>query len=65
MPGWEFTYFDLWLGKQPPGAVTFAQKRIAELGLDGWEPVGQVDFRYIDQGGREGVVRQVMFKRPL
>jgi hypothetical protein len=65
MIAWEFTYVGLYLGHSEDEIVQRAQERIAALGRDGWEPVGQVNFVYVKPGaGRETSVDQLMFKRP-
>jgi hypothetical protein len=70
MTRWEFRYVDLWLGDSPDlGAVDRAKERIAQLGNEGWEPVGQVRFVYHrppagGQIGRDIHVEQLLLKRP-
>lgn len=67
MPSWEFTYVELWLGEEKTvEAVLAAEERIAALGREGWNPVGEVTFTYHQQGTPPGVttaIQQLMFKR--
>jgi hypothetical protein len=68
MTRWEFTYFALWLGEDiGRETVQEAQEKISKLGSDGWEPVGQVDFRYHkgDSNAPNTTIKQLMFKRPI
>lgn len=82
MSGWEFRYVELWLGEEPAPrevgdwenftGIDFDEElaarkaEIAQLGAEGWEPVGEV--RIFSTWPRESYarsVRQLMFKRPL
>lgn len=67
MPAWEFTYVELWLGEEKTvEAVLAAEERIAALGREGWNPVGEVTFAYHQEGTPPGVttaIQQLMFKR--
>lgn len=67
MPAWEFTYVELWLGEEKTvDDVLAAEERIAQLGADGWNPVGEVTFTYHAAGSPTGVttsIQQLMFKR--
>ncbi|MEV4420384.1 hypothetical protein AB0L40_10485 [Patulibacter sp. NPDC049589] len=67
MPAWEFTYVELWLGEEKTvDDVLAAEERIAQLGADGWNPVGEVTFAYHAAGSPPGVttnIQQLMFKR--
>lgn len=67
MPAWEFTYVELWLGEEQTIEVVLeAERRIAALGREGWNPVGEVTFSFHAQGSPPGVttaVQQLMFKR--
>jgi hypothetical protein len=67
MPAWEFTYVELWLGEEKTiEAVLEAERRIAQLGDEGWNPVGEVTFSFHAKGSAPGVttaVQQLMFKR--
>lgn len=67
MPAWEFTYVELWLGEEKTvEAVLEAEEKIAALGRDGWNPVGEVTFSFHAEGTPPGVttaIQQLMFKR--
>ena len=67
MGEWEFTYIDLLAGGgNGVSDVHATQKRIADLGLQGWEPVGEVGFLFFWPGHeRQAPVPQLMFKRPI
>lgn len=68
MMRWEFTYVDLWLGRGTEAtSVATVQYEIARLGGEGWEPVGEVEFRFHASnlgGPTETRVPVLMFKRP-
>ncbi len=62
---WEFTYVDLWLGiAQTIYVVDDRHAEIAKLGKEGWEPVGEIPFKFRLPGG-PAEVRHLMFKRPI
>jgi hypothetical protein len=76
MGRWEFTYVDLRV-KYPretidptkqaheraiAAAIDRVKDTIAQLGDEGWEPVGEIVFAF-DRGGPPSV-SQLMFKRP-
>ncbi len=75
MAGWEFTYVDLrveYRGEaiEPTkdahvraihAAIDRVKDAIAQLGDEGWEPVGEIVFAF-DRGGPPSV-SQLMFKR--
>ncbi|WP_026911564.1 hypothetical protein [Patulibacter minatonensis] len=67
MPAWEFTYVELWLGEdRTVEDVLAAEERIAQLGADGWNPVGQVGFTFHARGTDPSMtttIQQLMFKR--
>jgi hypothetical protein len=71
MAGWEFTYVFLWSEGGSGGdyhsvgqeGEEQAKKEIARLGREGWEPVGEVVFRY--GSDQKTVIPQLMLKRPL
>lgn len=75
MTPWEFTYVGLWHdlrgGPDEPRVrdidtlLRRTQARIAELGSAGWEPVGEVDFRFSFGGDPPTHIRQLLFKRPV
>lgn len=72
MQRWEFAYVNLWSEIKETGpkfhpagqrAVSAAQEAVARYGQEGWEPVGEVTFRY---GNTTTVsIHQLMLKRPL
>ena len=68
MPSWEFAYFYLWLGTatNTKTAVNEAKQQIAELGKEGWEPVGEVTFSLATGAYTDSLRehRALMFKRP-
>jgi hypothetical protein len=67
MPGWEFTYVHLGVEYRGEAieptkhAHDRARDAIAQLGDEGWEPVGEIVFGF-DRGGPPSV-SQLMFKR--
>jgi hypothetical protein len=62
---WEFAYVDLWLGTNKTlDAVGEQKTRIAELGKEGWEPLGRIQFDYETAHLVSMTVPQLMFKRP-
>ena len=63
---WEFAYMNLSLGAGKDWQAFTEQKaRIAALGAEGWEPVGQVEFSFQDAFQHTTAVPQLMFKRPV
>ena len=75
MTHWEFTYVDLrveyrgetlgatkdaWVRARDTG-IDRVKDAIAQLGDEGWEPVGEIVFAF-DRGGPASV-SQLMFKR--
>lgn len=61
---WEFAYVDLWLGTDKTRvAIGEQMAQIAQLGTEGWEPVGQVCFEYENEQRISITVPQLMFKR--
>ena len=77
MARWEFTYVDLHVeypreaieptkhahDRARDAAIDRVKDAIAQLGDEGWEPVGEVVFAF-DRGGPPSI-SQLMFKRPL
>lgn len=62
---WEFTYVSLWVeGADPSEVISERKARMAELGAEGWEPVGAIQFAF-DSHTSMVVAPQVMFKRPI
>jgi hypothetical protein len=65
---WEFTYFELRLPSaavgDPEGELRRAQKRIEQLGSQGWEPVGEIAFTRGVGSHESGAEHLLMFKRP-
>lgn len=63
---WEITYIDLYLGGfgDDVRPLSEVKEEIARLGQEGWEPVGQVEFRE-GSGGQVTVYRQLMLKRAV
>ena len=78
MTRWEFTYVDLGLERDPGetidtakdvgdrarDAIDRAKDAIAQLGEDGWEPVGEVMFVFNRDGSWHRSISELMFKRP-
>ena len=76
MAGWEFAYVDLHVAyhgeaieptkdaidRAIDAEIDRVKDAIAQLGDEGWEPVGQIVFAF-DRGGPPSV-SQLMFKRP-
>lgn len=76
MPRWEFTYVDLYVEyrgdaieptkhahvRARDAAIDRVKEAIAQLGDEGWEPVGEIVFAF-DRGGPPSM-SQLMFKRP-
>ena len=76
MARWEFTYVDLGVefprdaieptanahARARDAAIDRVKDVIAQLGAEGWEPVGEIVFAF-DRGGPPSV-SQLMFKRP-
>ena len=71
MAGWEFTYVYLWSEGGRGGdyhsvgqeGEERAKEEVAQLGREGWEPVGEVTFRY--GSSQKTIVPQLMMKRSL
>jgi hypothetical protein len=75
MAGWEFTYVDLRVeyrgeaieptkhahDRARDAAIERVKNAIAQLGDEGWEPVGEIVFAF-DRGGPPSI-SQLMFKR--
>ena len=75
MAGWEFTYVDLRVeyraeaieptkhahDRARDAAIDRVKDAIAQLGDEGWEPVGEIVFA-LDRGGPPSI-SQLMFKR--
>lgn len=62
---WEFTYINLWLGDaETIHVANDCHAEIAKLGKEGWEPVGEVRFKFRMPSGITDV-RHLMFKRPV
>jgi hypothetical protein len=73
--GWEFTYVDLHVEYRGEAieptkhahdgardaAIDRVKDRIAQLGDEGWEPVGEIVLAF-DRGGPPSI-NQLMFKR--
>lgn len=67
MTVWEFKYVELHAGQlgsdqEAWPKIAEIENRIAELGREGWEPVGQFSFTWFHSHTINS--RRLMFKRP-